>query len=101
MGFRTVAIARGADKEPLARKLGAAAYTDSGVTDAAAALRAEGGAAVILITAPAAEAASALVSGLRRNGTMVIVADTGSTPLGVLPRQLIFGSKTIRGWYSG
>ena len=60
-----------------------------------------GGAAVILMTAPAAEAASALVSGLRRNGTMVVIADTGSQPLHVLPGQLIFGSKTIRGWYSG
>ncbi len=29
MGFRTVAIARGMDKEPLARKLGAVHYIDS------------------------------------------------------------------------
>lgn len=60
-----------------------------------------GGAAVILVTAPAAKAAAALLSGLRRNGTMVVVADTGSTAVPVVPRQLIFGSKTIRGWYSG
>ena len=32
---------------------------------------------------------------------MVIAADTGNAALTVLPRQLIFGSRTIRGWYSG
>src|SRR6266849_2924320 len=78
MGFHTVAIARGAEKAPLAKDLGATHYIDSGATDATEALQALGGAAVILVTAPAAEAASALVSGLRRNGTMVVVADTGS-----------------------
>jgi propanol-preferring alcohol dehydrogenase len=70
-------------------------------TRAGEALQALGGAAVILVTAPAAEAASALVSGLRRNGTMVVIADTGNAALTVLPRQIIFGSRTIRGWYSG
>jgi D-arabinose 1-dehydrogenase-like Zn-dependent alcohol dehydrogenase len=101
MGFLTVAIARGVDKAPLAQELGATHYIDSGATDATEALQALGGATVILVTAPAAEAASALVSGLRRNGTMVVVADTGSAALSVLPRQLIFGSRTLRGWYSG
>ena len=32
---------------------------------------------------------------------MVVVADTGNNPLTVLPRHLILGNKTIRGWYSG
>jgi D-arabinose 1-dehydrogenase-like Zn-dependent alcohol dehydrogenase len=32
---------------------------------------------------------------------MVVVADTGSAALSILPRQIIFGSRTIRGWYSG
>src|SRR5919109_4308628 len=35
MGFKTVAIARGRDKEPLARKLGARHYIDSQAQDAA------------------------------------------------------------------
>ena len=38
MGFLTVAIARGHDKEPLARKLGASAYIDSRERDPAAGL---------------------------------------------------------------
>jgi D-arabinose 1-dehydrogenase-like Zn-dependent alcohol dehydrogenase len=96
-----VAIARGVDRALLAQELGATHYIDSDATDATEALQALGGAAVILVTAPAAEAASALVSGLRRNGTMIVVADTGSAALSILPRQIIFGSRTIRNWYSG
>jgi alcohol dehydrogenase len=38
MGFKTVAIAPGNDKEPLARKLGAGYYIDSHAQDPAAEL---------------------------------------------------------------
>ncbi|PYJ84262.1 MAG: alcohol dehydrogenase [Verrucomicrobia bacterium] len=61
MGFVTVAIGRGRDKEPLARKLGAHHYIDSGADEAAAELQKLGGARVILATAPNAKAISALV----------------------------------------
>ena len=50
MGCRTVAIARGADKEPLARQLGAHHYIDSKTQDVAAELTKLGGAKVILST---------------------------------------------------
>src|SRR5438093_3961845 len=50
MGFKTVAIARGPDKEPLARKLGARHYIDSEAKDPAAELLKLGGAKVILAT---------------------------------------------------
>src|SRR6476620_7991540 len=50
MGFQTVAIARGSDKEPLARKLGARHYVDSQVQDPAAELQKLGGAKIILAT---------------------------------------------------
>src|SRR5208283_4186446 len=52
MGFRTVAIGRGADKQPLARKLGAHDYIDSAAGDPSVALQKLGGARVILATAP-------------------------------------------------
>ena len=64
MGFETVAIGRGKDKEALARKLGAHHYIDSDAGDAAAELQKLGGARVILATAPNAQAISALVDGL-------------------------------------
>src|SRR6185295_4879356 len=47
MGFETVAIGRGKDKEALARKLGAHHYIDSGAGDASAELQKLGGARVI------------------------------------------------------
>jgi D-arabinose 1-dehydrogenase-like Zn-dependent alcohol dehydrogenase len=53
MGFRTVAIGRGGDKEKLAKDLGAHLYIDTAVEDAAARLQSMGGARAILATAPA------------------------------------------------
>ena len=64
MGFRTVAIARGADKEALARQLGAAGYIDSEARDAAAELARMGGAKAILATVTSAEAMQSVIGGL-------------------------------------
>ena len=50
MGFRTVAIARGRDKEKLARQLGAHVYLDSQTQDVPAELMRLGGAKTILAT---------------------------------------------------
>ncbi len=77
MGFVTVAMGRGKDKEALARKLGAHHYIDSGADDAAAALQKLGGARVILATAPNAQAISKLVDGLSVNGNL---PGAGRTP---------------------
>src|SRR3979490_132577 len=52
MGFHTVAIGRGRDKEKLAKDLGAHVYIDTAVDDAAAVLQRMGGARAILATAP-------------------------------------------------
>ncbi|MEY2614511.1 MAG: hypothetical protein QOH78_284 [Verrucomicrobiota bacterium] len=73
MGFRTVGIARGKDKEPLAMKLGAHHYIDSQSQDPAAELLKLGGAKVILATATNAEAMSAVSGGLGVNGTLMII----------------------------
>jgi len=73
MGFRTVAIARGLDKEPLARKLGAGSYIDSKTQDPAAELLKLGGAKVILATVTNGDAMSATLGGLGVNGKFVIL----------------------------
>jgi D-arabinose 1-dehydrogenase-like Zn-dependent alcohol dehydrogenase len=65
LGFKTVAIARGADKAPLARQLGAHHYIDSQAEDPAAALQKLGGAKVILCTATSGAAMSAIQGGSR------------------------------------
>ena len=99
MGFRTVAIARGADEEPLARKLGAQYYINNQAQDPAAELHKLGGAKVILATAPSAEAMSAVLGGLGVNGTLMIIGVGG--PIPASPMQLIGGCQSIKGWYSG
>ena len=64
MGFRTVAIARGDDKRPLATQLGADEYVDSAKGSAGQALAAMGGARVVLATAPNAAAVEDVMGGL-------------------------------------
>lgn len=99
MGFRTVGIARGGDKEPLARKLGAWKYIDSQAQDPAAELARLGGASVILATVTAGEAMTAAMGGLAVNGTFLILGAADS--LQVNPLLLIGGRRAVKGWYSG
>ena len=73
MGFKTVAIARGMDKEPLARKLGAWSYIDSKAQDPAAELLKLGGAKVVLATVTSGDAMSATLGGLGVNGKLIIL----------------------------
>ena len=100
MGFRTVAVGRGKDKEALARKLGAHEYVDTGASAPAEALQRLGGARVILATAPDSKSISALVDGLAGNGNLMVVG-AGFESLTVTPLQLIGGRKSIHGWASG
>ena len=100
MGFQTVAVGRGKDKEALARKLGAHHYIDWDAGDAAAELQKLGGARVILATAPNAKAISALVDGLSVNGNLLVPAAPGE-PLTVSTLSLIMGRRSVSGWYSG
>jgi D-arabinose 1-dehydrogenase-like Zn-dependent alcohol dehydrogenase len=100
MGFKTVAIGRGKDKEALARKLGAHFYIDTDAGDAVAELQKLGGARVILATAPNAKAISALVDGLSPSGTLLVPA-APNDPLTVSMMSLISGRRSIAGWYSG
>src|SRR5215813_12205933 len=100
MGFETVAMNRGRDKESLARKLGAHHYIDSSAEDAVANLQKLGGARVILATAPNAEAISALVDGLSASGTLLVPA-APAEPLTINVMSLINGRRSVAGWYSG
>src|SRR5579863_3760749 len=70
-GYRTVAIARGQDKGPLAKQLGAHIYIDSTSQDPAAALLNLGGAKVILATVTNSDAMAAALGGLATNGTFM------------------------------
>ena len=99
MGFRTVAIARGRDKEPMAKQLGAAIYLDSQACDPAAELLKLGGAKAILATVTNAEAMASVQGGLAVNGTMLLI---GAVPsMQISPLQLLLKGQSVRGWYSG
>lgn len=100
MGFLTVAIARGADKEELARKLGAAQYIDSNARDPVTELKKLGGARVILATAPNADAMSASIEGLASEGKLLVIGIPGK-PLQVPADPLVQGNRSISGWYAG
>jgi D-arabinose 1-dehydrogenase-like Zn-dependent alcohol dehydrogenase len=99
MGFRTVGIARGKDKEALARQLGADVYIDSQASDPAVELQKLGGARVILATVTAGDAMSAVQGGLAPKGTFLIVGAAQS--MQVSPLFLLLGNRQIKGWYSG
>ena len=100
MGYRTVAIGRGKDKEPLAVKLGASLYLDADAVNVAKELASLGGASVILATAPNSKAMSDLVDGLGIGGKLLVVG-AAADPISVTPIQLIGQRRSIQGWPSG
>jgi D-arabinose 1-dehydrogenase-like Zn-dependent alcohol dehydrogenase len=100
MGFRTVAIGRGADKEALARKLGASLYIDTADSDPVAALQKLGGARLILATAPDSKSISSLVDGLARGGKLLVVG-VGPDALNINPLPLVIPRRAVQGWPSG
>ena len=100
MGFHTIAIARGKDKEPLAKQLGARHYIDSTVGDPAAELQRLGGAKIIVATATSAQAMAATMGGLSLDGRlMVLGADL--TPMALNTAALIGRRTGLYGWPSG
>jgi D-arabinose 1-dehydrogenase-like Zn-dependent alcohol dehydrogenase len=100
MGFRTVAIVRGEDKEPLAKKLGASHFIDSSARDPAAELTKLGGARVVLGTVPSAKAMSSTLGGLGVGGTLLVLG-APAEPLEAPVPSLINGRRSIKGWYAG
>jgi len=100
MGFETVAINRGNNKEPLARQLGAHHYIDATAQDVVSELQRLGGARVILATAPNAQAISVLVDGLAPSGKLLVPA-APAEPLTINVFSLITRRSSVAGWYSG
>ena len=100
MGYRTVALARGGDKEALAKQLGAHVYIDTAAQDPAAELAKLGGARVILATASNTKAMSAVLGGLGIDGKLVILGVDGE-PLSVNVIPMIMARQSIQGWPSG
>jgi D-arabinose 1-dehydrogenase-like Zn-dependent alcohol dehydrogenase len=100
MGFQTVAIARGREKEPLAKKLGAHSYIDTQAENVSEALGRLGGAKVILATITAGQAMTAALGGLAVDGRFVILG-AADAPLEVNAHEMIGGRRSVQGWPSG
>ena len=101
MGFEVAAIGREADKQELARKLGAHHYVDSSAGSQADALKAFGGAAVVLVTSSSSgETVSEVVKGLQPDG-VAIVLGAGTEPIEVSGIDLLFGGRKIEGALTG
>jgi D-arabinose 1-dehydrogenase-like Zn-dependent alcohol dehydrogenase len=100
MGFETVAIARGKEKESFAKKLGAAHYLDSESQNVSAELEKLGGAKVILSTVTSGKAVNAVLNGMGINGKTILVGNPDQ-PLEITGRLLIAGRRSISGWPSG
>ncbi|HET6143168.1 MAG TPA: alcohol dehydrogenase [Candidatus Acidoferrales bacterium] len=100
MGFETVAIARGKDKEAFAKKLGAQHYVDSESQNVPAELEQLGGARVILSTVTSGKAVNAALNGMGINGKTILVGNPDQ-PLEITGRLLIAGRRSISGWPSG
>jgi D-arabinose 1-dehydrogenase-like Zn-dependent alcohol dehydrogenase len=100
MGFRTVAVGRGADKEELARKLGAIHYIDSDAGDPGAALQALGGAQTILATVPSGKAVTPLLAGLCVRGKLVVVG-VSPEPIAASSFVMVGQSASVIGHASG
>ncbi|MEK6424423.1 MAG: alcohol dehydrogenase [Burkholderia gladioli] len=100
MGFYTVAIARGTDKEGLARQMGAHRYIDASSEDVAQVLQKIGGAKVVLGTAPTGKGMSDTVAGLAPRGKLIVIAITGD-PITLNAIDLVFGAREVVGALTG
>jgi D-arabinose 1-dehydrogenase-like Zn-dependent alcohol dehydrogenase len=101
MGFQVAAIARGPEKDSLAKKLGAHHYIDSNAQDPAAALLALGGARIILATAANNKSMSSLLGGLAPRGQLIVAGAGGDGAIEVDPVPLLFGMRSIAGTMTG
>ncbi|MGB3630389.1 MAG: alcohol dehydrogenase catalytic domain-containing protein, partial [Terracidiphilus sp.] len=100
-GYRTVAVARGKDKAPLAKELGAHIYIDSTSQDPAKELQKLGGATVILSTITSAKALEWTIDGLAPSGKLLVVGAPEDGPIVINPFPLLLGRRTVAGWPAG
>ena len=100
MGFNTVAIARGKDKEDLVRKLGARHYIDSKSQNTVEELVKLGGAKIILGTVPSGKAMGAVLGGLAVNGKLIMIGVSDES-IEVPTTSFISGRRSLVGWPAG
>lgn len=100
MGYHTVAIARGKEKQLLSKKLGAHHYIDTESQKVSDELKKLGGAKIILSTVTSTKAVNDVIEGLSVDGKLLIVGIT-EEPISVPILSLIGARRVIEGWPSG
>ncbi|GIF07041.1 alcohol dehydrogenase catalytic domain-containing protein [Actinoplanes siamensis] len=87
-GFETVAVTRSAEKQELARKLGAALVVADGTQ-----LRESGGADVLLVTGTSYAAAGEALAGVRPNGRVVLAGIDPQGAFTIGPRDMVWANR--------
>ena len=111
MGFKTIAIGRGKEKEQMAKELGAIQYIDSTEQNVAEELLKYGGgndydnsngkgAKVILATVPSSKAMSSALEGLAINGKLFVIG-ASNEPIEIPPLLILSGRRSVVWWPSG
>jgi D-arabinose 1-dehydrogenase-like Zn-dependent alcohol dehydrogenase len=100
MGFKTIAISRGKDKEDLVNKLGAIKYIDSKSQNLVEVLVKLGGGKIILGIASSGKAMTAVLGGLAINGKLIMIG-ASDEPLEISLPLFISGRRSVIGWPSG
>lgn len=101
MGARVAVLSASAGKQAEALQLGAEKFTNSQQEAAGETLRAwEGGADIILATAPSLESMTAAFPGLAPDGTMVVLG-VGPGVIAVNPLDLVMGRRRLMGSPAG
>lgn len=100
MGFRVLAVGRGADIADDALALGAHRYIDADAEDAGAMLAGIGGAQAIVSTVSSTHTLAALLKGLAPQGKLILLG-AGRDPLPVATGPLVVGERSIAGSLTG
>jgi len=100
LGYHTVAVSRGKQKEELAKQLGAHIYIDTQSQDAVKEIQALGGARIILETSPEGSDLEAILPALGLDGKLILVgAIHGPVKVNTLP--MLMRRQTLMAWPSG
>ena len=100
-GYRTVAIARGQDKAPLANSWARMSTSTAHPRTPPEELQKLGGANVILSTLTSAKALEWAMDGMAPAGKLIVVGAPEDGPLVINPLPLLLGRLTVAGWPSG
>lgn len=98
MGYRVVAVSRGRDKEASVRKLGAHEYIDATEGDAGEALKALGGADLVLTTAMDTAAMVPLIKGVGIYGKMLILSFPPNGEITLNAHDMMMRGVSVQVW---